>query len=318
MRVVTAAEIDAVLTPAAVADALALAFAGGVAVPDRHHHDVPRPGRAGATLLLMPAWHEAVGPEAFIGVKVVSVFPDNASRDVQSVVGGYLLLSGETGVPLAFLDGSRLTLWRTAAASALAARHLARPDAHRLVMIGAGALARFLVLAHAAARPINEVAVWNRSPSGAERLAAELDRPGLRVRAVTDLPTAVAGADIVSCATLSNDAIVAGGWLKPGTHLDLVGAFKPAMREADDAAVARSRVFVDTPKALEEAGELVQAMAAGVFARDQVAGDLFSLCRGGEGRRSGDEITLYKSVGTALEDLAAAALVWRRLTAPAA
>jgi len=315
MRFVSAEEIDAVLTPAAMADALAAAFAGGVSVPDRHHHTVPRPGRPDATLLLMPAWHDAVGPQAFLGVKIVSVFPDNHSRGAPSVVGGYLLMSGDTGVPIAFLDGLRLTQWRTAAASALAARHLARPDARRLVMVGAGAMAPFLVAAHAAARPISEVAVWSRSPEPAERLAAALDRPGLRVRAVADLAAVVPDADIVSCATLATEPLVRGAWLSPGTHLDLVGAFRPTMREADDAALARARVFVDTRAALAEAGELVQAIAAGAIGEADVVADLFDLCRGAPGRGSAAEITLFKSVGTALEDLAAAALVWRCLAA---
>jgi alanine dehydrogenase len=319
MRVVTAAEIDATLRPGELADALFEAFAGGVASPERHHHAVPRPGRPDATLLLMPAWHapaDAAAPAGFIGVKVVSVFPDNASRGHPTVNGSYLLVAGESGAPLAVLDGVALTLWRTAAASALAARFLARRRARRLVMVGAGTLAPYLVAAHAAARPIEEVAVWNRSPQAAERLAARLGRPGLQVTVATDLEAAVRGADVVSCATLASEPLVRGAWLRPGAHLDLVGGFRPSMREADDDAVRRASVFVDTRAgALAEAGDIVQPIAAGVLAAEDVAADLFDLCRGTHpGRRTDDEITLFKSVGTAIEDLAAAAHVHRRLS----
>ncbi|MBN8998703.1 MAG: ornithine cyclodeaminase family protein, partial [Rhizobiales bacterium] len=249
-----------------------------------------------------------------VGVKIVTVFPGNAARGAATVQGAYLLLSGETGAPLALIDGPRLTLWRTAAASALAADYLARPDARHLVMAGAGALAAHLVAAHAAQRPIERVSIWARRRDRAEALAARLDRPGLAVAAVHDLDAAVAEADIVSAATLAAAPLIHGDRLRSGTHVDLVGGFTPAMREADDAAVRRARVYVDTlAGALAEAGDIVQPIAAGVLDRDAIAGDLFALARGeAVGRRSADEITLFKSVGTALEDLAAAIAVWRQ------
>jgi ornithine cyclodeaminase len=210
------------------------------------------------------------------------------------------------------IDGGALTLWRTAAASALAASYLARDDASRLVMVGAGALAPHLIDAHASVRPIETVAIWNRNPSRAEALAARLAGRGYAVAAVTDLAAAVRSADIVSCATLSGEPLVKGDWLKPGVHLDLVGAFTPAMRESDDAAVRRARVYVDTRAgALKEAGDIVLPIKSGVIAEADICGDLFDLCRGAvEGRRSAEEITLFKSVGTALEDLAAASLAF--------
>lgn len=312
MRFVGAVEIDSVLDYPALIAALAAAFADGVVAPVRHHHAVERDGET-ATLLLMPAWQEQGG---FLGVKVVSVFPRNASRGKPSVMGTYLLLSGDSGEPLAGLDGQTLTLWRTAAASALAASRLARPDASRMAMVGAGALAPRLIAAHAAVRPLTAVSVWNRTFATAERLAASLDRPGLSVTATRDLAAAVAGADIVSAATMASAPLVKGDWLKPGAHVDLVGAYAPHMREADDAAVRRARVYVDTRAgALKEAGDIAQPLAAGVLAEADIAGDLFDLCRGTiAGRQSDDEITLFKSVGSAIEDLAAATLVWQRLT----
>jgi ornithine cyclodeaminase/alanine dehydrogenase-like protein (mu-crystallin family) len=309
VRFFTAEDLDRLIPPTVLVEALSDAFRSGAVSPERHHHAVERPGAATATLLLMPAWRYGDSAEdGVIGVKVVTVVPDNASRGRPAVAGLYMLLSGATGEPVAQFDGLALTVRRTAAASALAASHLARADARRMVMVGAGALAPFLIAAHASVRPIAEVAIWNRSPAAAERLAAELDRPGLVVRAVTDIEAAVRDADLVSCATLSTEPLVRGDWLKPGSHLDLVGGFRPDMREADDAAVARATVFVDTRAgALAEAGDLLQPIERGVFRREDIAAELAELCGGGHpGRRHADEVTLFKSVGAAIEDLAAA------------
>ncbi len=305
MRLISAADLAETFTFPLLIDALRRAFQGEVVVPVRHHHAVERPGGTDATLLLMPAWTAGGTGGGFLGVKIVSVHPENSARGLPSVSGTYLLTSAETGEPLAVIDGQALTLWRTAAASALAASYLAKADASRLVMVGAGALAPYLIEAHKSMRPIAEVLVWNHNPGRAEALAAKLN-----VRATSDLEVAVRGADIVSCATLSTQPLVKGAWLRPGAHLDLVGAFTPKMRESDDEAVKRARVFVDTRAgALKEAGDVVQPLQAGIIRETDIAGDLFDLCRGKvEGRRSSDEITLFKSVGTALEDLAAATL----------
>jgi ornithine cyclodeaminase len=308
VKVVGEAELAAVLDERSLVECLREAFREGAAAPLRHRHSVPAAGGEGA-LLLMPAWQ----PGRSLGVKVVTVFPGNAARGLSAVQGAYLLLDAGTGEPLALLDGAMLTRRRTAAASALAATYLARPDSSTLVMVGTGSLAPHLVAAHAAARPIREVRVWGRSPDKAAALAARLDRSGLHVVAAADLEAAVRSADIVSCATLSAEPLVRGAWLRPGTHLDLVGGFTPAMREADDDAVRRSRVFVDTPAALEEAGDVVQPVKNGILLTADVA-DLFDLARGRRpGRTDAAEVTLFKSVGAALEDLAAARLAFERL-----
>jgi alanine dehydrogenase len=312
VRFIAAADIDRVLTYPALAEALAEAFRSEIIVPVRHHHTIAQPG-ADATLLLMPAWTAA--GEKFLGCKLVTVFPDNAKAGRPSLYGIYQLLSGESGEPLAMIDGRVLTAWRTAAASALAASHLARPDAAHLVMIGAGALAPHLVRAHACMRPITKVTLWNRTLARADELAASLRRDDLDVIVADDLEGAVRRADIVSCATLSAQPLVRGVWLKDGSHVDLVGGFTPAMREADDRAVRRARVYVDTRAgALQEAGDIVDPLRHGVIAETDIQGDLFDLCRGrAPGRKTAAEITLFKSVGTAIEDLAAAILVWRLL-----
>lgn len=313
MRIVDADEVSRVLGYGALIDALAEAFRGEITVPVRHHHAIPRPG-ADATLLLMPAWTQS--GELYLGCKIVTVFPDNAKSGRPSLYGQYLLLSGETGEPLALIDGRVLTAWRTAAASALAARHLARRDASHLVMIGAGALAPHLVRAHASVRPIRRVTLWNRTKARAVALGFTLAEGGIEVEVTDRLEAAVREADIVSCATLAAKPLVQGRWLKEGTHVDLVGGFTAGMREADDETLRRSRIFVDTRAgALKEAGDIVDPLARGVISEADIAADLLDLCRGkAQGRKTASEITLFKSVGTAIEDLAAAMLVWQRLS----
>ncbi len=317
---IDAAAIDRVTTRAGMVEALRQGFREAIVTPVRHHHPMARAGEADAMLLLMPAWSDGaagLSDDAVMGVKIVSVVPGNATRGVASVIGAYVLMSGMTGAPLAVLDGTRLTLWRTAAASALAADHLARTDARRLVMIGAGSLAEHLIEAHCAIRPIEEVAIWNRTADKAEALAAKFAGRPFTVRAVDDLAAAVGAADVVSAATMSTTPILKGAWLKPGTHVDLVGGYTPTMREADDEAIRRARVFADTRAgATKEAGDLTQPLASGVLSPDGIVGDLADLCRGGVGgRASAGEITLFKSVGTALEDLVAARFVYRAITA---
>jgi ornithine cyclodeaminase len=312
MRIVSADDISRVLSYGALADALADAFRGDIAAPARHHHTLPRPG-GDATLLLMPAWTE--GGEGFLGCKIVTIFPGNAKLNRPSLDGQYLLMSGETGESLALIDGRALTAWRTAAASALASRFLSRPDASHLFMIGAGALAPHLVRAHASVRPLKRVTVWNRTKAKAISMAFGLAVSGLEVDVADDLEEAAREADIVCCATLSTAPLVRGAWLKKGAHLDLVGGFTPKMREADDQAIKRARIYVDTRAgATKEAGDIAVPLKKGVIDRAAIRGDLFDLCRGkAKGRTAAPQITLFKSVGAAIEDLAAAMLVWKGL-----
>lgn len=317
MRIVSAADIAGLLTHSDLVDALGEAFRAEISVPLRHHHRIAQPdGSPEAMLLLMPAW-TASGSQRYVGTKIVSVYPGNGAKNLPAIYGSYILSSGETGAPLAVLDGTELTVWRTACASALASRSLSRQDASRHVMVGAGALAPHLIRAHAAVRPIRHVTIWNRSRERAADLAEGLKGtlPGVTITVGTDLQAAVAEADIVSCATISTNPIVSGDWLKPGAHLDLVGGYTPSMRETDDAAVKRASLFVDTRTGgLHEAGDIVDPLKRGIITEADVKADLFDLARGKHpGRTSDDEITLFKSVGTALEDLAAAMLVWRSL-----
>ena len=307
MLTLSADDLSRLLDRASLVDAIEAMFREGCEAPVRHHHTVGVPGGSDATLLLMPAWV----PGRFIGTKIAHVFPDNGAVGLPAVQSLYLLFSGRTGQLVATMDGGELTTRRTVAASSLAARFLARPDASRLLIVGTGQLAGHLAQSHAAVRPIRQVSVWGRSEGKARALADRLAAEGFEARPADDLAAAVAEADIVSCATLSREPLVKGEWLRPGTHVDLIGGFTPAMRETDDEAVRRASVFVDTEGALKEAGDIVQPLRSGVLAADGILADLPALARGQHpGRRSAEEITLFKSTGAAAEDLAAAMLAY--------
>ena len=310
MQFLDATAVHAALPYPALVDGLRDAFRAGCAMPTRHHHALGEVAGAEATLLLMPAWTQGQD----LGVKVVNVFPGNARQGLPAVAGLYLLFDGATGRPRAVLDGSALTLRRTAAASALAAGYLARPDAARLLVVGTGQLAPHLARAHAVVRPLTRIEVWGRREAEAVRVAAELAAEGLPATAVTALEAAVAAADLVSCATLAAEPLLHGAWLAPGVHLDLVGGFTPRMREADDDCIRRAELYVDTRDgACSEAGDLVQPLQQGVIGTGDIRADLYELCRGGHpGRARQQAITLFKSVGAALEDLAAARMVAAR------
>ena len=305
--VIGAAETRRALPFDALIPALRVAFAADATVPGRHHHHIHGPDGDGV-LLLMPAWNADM-----LGTKIATVFPGNSKRGLPSVYSMYLLADAATGAPLALLDGNEITTRRTIAVSALAASFLAREDAAELLVVGAGRIAALAASAFAAVRPIRRVAVWNRDGAKADRLAAELRGAGFEAEAAASLEAAAARADIISCATPSTSPIIHGGWLRPGTHLDLIGSFTPAMREADDACFARGRIYVDTRDALAEAGDLTGPIAAGVIAPDDIKGSLADLCAARvAGRSSADEITIFKSVGTALADLVAATMVHAR------
>jgi ornithine cyclodeaminase/alanine dehydrogenase-like protein (mu-crystallin family) len=307
---VSAAEVHAALDYPSLVERLRAAFAAGATSPVRHGHVI---GEASQDrLLLMPAWRAGQS----IGVKIVTVFPDNAKRDAATVGATYVLLDGATGHARAVLDGEALTLRRTGAASALAASYLARSDSRVLLAVGAGQLAPHLIHAHRAVRPIERVLVWARREAQAEALASTLRDAGIDAASVATLEEGLAAADIVTCATTSNAPLVLGAVVRPGTHVDLVGGFTPLMREADDDLIALARVYVDTfAGALAEAGDLTQPIAAGRITREHVVAELAMLARGeAKGRTHRDEITVFKSVGTALEDLAAAELTMARVS----
>jgi alanine dehydrogenase len=275
------------------------AFQSQAVTPARSHYDLDAldPSR---TLLLMPAWQ----PAGDIGVKIATVFPGNGARGLPSVNAVYLLLSGHTGQLLALIDGRALTLLRTAAVSALAADLLAPARPGTLLMVGTGALSRYLVEGHLAVRQYHSVLIWGRDPDKAAVVAQDLHARGWPVRSVNDLEDAARSADVISCATLAERPLIKGHWLKSVRHLDLVGSFKPSMREADDECLRDACIAVDTPAALQESGDLIHPLANGVVARDGVA--LLSDLAARTVISPRAEKSVFKSVGVAHADLAAA------------
>ncbi len=311
MRLFDNAALDAALSYPALIDILDDAFRSDVVAPKRAQYSIERPGEDPAVLLTMPAWSAPDAEKPYIGTKILSVFFGNGKRNLPGVLGAYLLMDGATGQPLAVMDGNRLTLWRTAAASALASRYMSNPKASHMLMVGAGSLAPFVIKAHRAVRPLTDIAIWARRPEAAEAVVAELARDGIEARATTDLEGEARTADIISCATNATEPLIHGHWLKREAHLDLIGGFTMQMREADADALHRARVAVDSVKAIEEGGDVAIAIAEGSYSADQVAGSLADLCHGRiAGRPEGGGITLFKSVGVALEDLAAAVAAW--------
>lgn len=306
MKTLTAEDVARLGPYRDIVDALRAGFRAEIATPVRHHHDISEV----STLLLMPAWSQE-----WAGLKTVVFKSDNAAHGLPTIQASYMLIEQKSGATVAMMDGGEITRRRTAAASALAADYLARSDAATLTIVGAGALAPHFVQAHAAVRPIKRVFIHSRTPAKAEDLAVQLAHEGFEAHAVVELEHAVRQSDIVSCVTTAVAPVVKGAWLKPGTHVDLAGAFKPTMRETDAEVVARASVYVDTREgALAEAGDLLQARDEGKFDFASIKGDLFDLCRGkAKGRVSEDEITLFKSAGTAIEDLATAIMLYEKL-----
>ncbi len=260
----------------------------------------------------MPAWADG----GHIGIKMVTVFPNNGAKSLPSIYGTYTLLDGETGIPLATMDGSVITLFRTAAASVLAATYLARTEASRLVMIGTGALAPHIIATYVEVLGIKEVQIWGRNGDKAAQLVQQLSDIDAHITATTDIEAACNWADVISCATLSKDPLIKGDWLSPGTFVDLIGAYTPEMREADDGVISKSSIFVDTREgALKEAGEIMIPIQKGIITEKDILGDLFDLTLDKHpGRLNDAEITLFKSSGFALEDLVAAQMVFEYLS----
>jgi len=310
MQILTAERINAVVSMAALIEALRTAFSSAASGPPRQL--LPVPGGAGDRLMLvMPA----LAADGGAAVKIATVFPDNSAHNLPTIHAAIVVFSPH-GVPVALLDGTLVTRLRTGAASALASSYLSREDSERLVIIGTGALAPYMAWAHCEARPIRAITVCGRTAERASQTAdaiRSLVKRELDVRVASSVEDAVRAADIVSCCTSAAKPVLQGAWLRPGTFVDLVGSFSPQRREADDEAVRRSRLFVDTFEGtLVEAGDLLDPLGRGVIRREQIEGELADLVTGRvRGRRAQNEIILFKSVGTAIEDLAACRLLIR-------
>jgi len=300
---ITAPAIEAHLDWIAVSDALAVGLRGGVPeISDQFLY------RGSDTLLSRAAWIDGQGA----AVKSVMVMPKNPERGLPSVQGAMMLFEDRTGAVEAVIDSALVTKWKTAADSLLAARMLARAESERMVIVGAGAVAASLAEAYRAVFPKLRIGIWNRSPSRAEALAARL---GASV--VKDLGAAVRSSDIVACATMSAEPVLMGAWLRPGTHVDLVGAFTPKMREADNDVLKRGRLFVDCRETtVGHIGEIMIPMEAGLITARDILGDLPDMLAERTGRQSASEITVFKNGGGAHLDLLTGRYllsVWRSL-----
>ena len=288
-------------------EALRKAFSSKITAPERVQHTIKNNKGSDATLLLMPAWK--IGEH--IGIKIVSVFPENTTNNMNAVHANYFIMNANNGKPVAVMDGTELTLRRTACASALAADYLVKKNVDTLLMIGTGNLAPHMIKAHCVVRNYSRILIWGRNEEKAERLALSLNIKDKEIVAKNDLKEALNVADVISCATLTQKPLIMGDWIKPGQHLDLVGAFTPDMAEVDSKAIAKSKVVVDTYEgALSESGELINALKEGRIKKEHILSDLRELVLEEKNiRKDSNDITLFKSVGTALEDLAAAELV---------
>lgn len=323
IRILAAADLDRAIDPRAAVEAMRSAF--GQLSGDR----AVVPLRLGlssrlGTTLLMPAW--LAGTEE-LGAKIVSVFPDNPSKGLPPIHGAVLLLDGESGRPTALLDGTRLTAVRTAAGSALATELLADPAADVLAVFGAGTQGRSHIEVIAGTRRLSEIRIVSRTADAARALAAELagvdltppgdPGPAPLLRALADPDEAVEGAGIVVAATTSVTPVFDGARLAPGTHVNAVGSYRPDMQEVDEITVARARIVVDQREAAwEEAGDLIIARSRGSIGGDAIDAELGEIVNGSAPRgRAGREITLFKSVGNAAQDVAMAAAALRAAVA---
>ncbi len=288
------------------------AFSKPINIPKRHHHDFPNPDHKDSTLLLMPSWQAGES----LGVKIVTVSPENGKYGLPSINGLYLYFDAVTGQPLAAMDANALTKLRTAATSALASSFLSRKDSASMLMVGTGALAPELIKAHKFIRPgIAKIFVWGRNYNKAREICNRLEIDEIETEPINNIEDVLNSVDLISSATLSPYPLIRGSYLQSGQHIDLVGSYRPDMREADDAVLKRSSIFVDTLEgATTESGDLAIPLKENVIALADIKGELSDLCKGAKGRNNNREITLFKSVGHAIEDLVAARLVYNQFT----
>ena len=304
MRHFTGSDVHSKLEYCSLVEALIQHHRRDIDAVESHVMEQPLASGSAAHFLTLPAWQR----DRAIGAKLVSVFPDNEHNGsgLPSVQAVYVLFDGKDGRPVATIDGTALTLRKTAGDSAVGAHYLAAQNAKTMLMVGAGAMAPHLIMAHLSVRPsIREVLVWNRTAARAETLVAQLDIAGVAISASSDIENAARAADIISCATMATEPLIKGEWLKPGAHLDLVGSYTPEMHECDEEAIRRSSIFVDSMwSALDDCGEMTSALASGLITREDICADNFRLARSEHsGRTSDEEITLYKNGGGGHLDL---------------
>lgn len=308
MKILDTQQTQSSLPFSELVDAIAKGFKQDFESPLRHHHFIKNEDEQDAVMLLMPAWQQ----EGWGGIKLVNVVPGNATRGLGAISSSYILFDRKTGAHVLLMDGAELTARRTAAASALAASHLAQPTSSNLLVVGAGRVGRYIPYAYRTVLPIRKVQVYDLNQQHAQKLADELNQNGFEATVEDTLEEAVVKSDIISCATLAKSPIIKGEWLKSGQHIDLIGSFTPEMREVDDETMQRSSIYVDTEHALVESGDLLIPLKNNTIRKEDILDTLINICRyDSRPRKSDNEITLFKGVGTAIEDLAAGILAYK-------
>lgn len=312
MKYLNQEKVSSLLPYDELINALKIGFKQGGVVPLRHSHTVTTSNGIENSMLLMPCWQ--IG--GMMGLKTVMVCPDNHLKNLESIQASYLLSDATTGELKAILDGDELTVRRTACASALASSYLSNPDATSMLMMGAGKLAPYLIRAHCTVRNFENIYIWARREEQAEILAANLNKElSANVIAISDSAEQANMCDVISCATMASEPILKGQWLNKNKHqhIDLVGGYTYGMREADNAVVASADIYVDTfDGALAEAGDILRPINEGIISKSDIKGDLYDMVKDGFQNTGSKNKTLFKSVGTALEDLIAAKLVYQK------
>ncbi len=309
MKIITEEQVHAALSYPALIDALQETYAGEFDMPPRQVFMLDDQEDNTDAFAVLPSWNSE-----FIGVKAFTYFPDNPGPEYKSLYSKILLFDRAHGEPLALVDGTSVTFWRTAGISGLATRLLAREDAQTLLVLGTGNLSTYIIRANASVRPLKRVLVWGRTPANAEKVAAQMaaELPGIRLEVAPDVRAACAEADIIVSATASHEPVVLGDWVRPGTHTDFIGNHHATKRECDTALIEKSRVYVDSRvNAFKEAGEILVPITEGAFTEEGIVADLTEMCDGSATlRQSADEITLFKSIGMAMSDLVGAGLAY--------
>jgi 1-pyrroline-2-carboxylate reductase [NAD(P)H] len=313
MKIISPEEVHAALSYPALVDALEEAFSKEFTMPPRKVFSLDEDEGNHDAFALLPSWNDSL-----IGVKAFTYFPDNPGPEYKSLYSKIMLFDRAHGEPLALVDGTSVTFWRTAGISGLASRLLSRENSESLLLLGTGNLATYIIRAQASVRPLKRVMVWGRTASKAEAVVAEMaaELNGIDFSVAESVEAACGEADIIVSATGSHEPLVMGDWVKEGTHTDFIGNHHATKRECDTALILKSKVYADSrDNCFKEAGEVLVPISEGVFKEEGVVGQLTEMCAGTVPLRESDgEITLFKSIGMALSDLVGAGLAYREAT----
>ena len=310
MKIIEADAVHSALSYPALIDALQDAYSKKFTMPPRNVYLLDEPGVSHDAFALLPSWNDSM-----IGVKAFTYFPDNPKPAYQSLYSKIMLFERQHGEPLALVDGTSVTFWRTGGISGLASRLLSRKNSETLLVLGTGNLASYIIRANASVRPLKRVLVWGRNPAKAVKVVSQVSAllPAITFSVADDIEKACAQADIIVSATGAHEPLVKGTWVKPGTHTDFIGNHHATKRECDTALVVKSKVYADSrDNCFREAGEILVPISEGAFKKEDVVGQLTEMCAGTIPLRASDqEITLFKSIGMALSDLVGAGLAYR-------